>query len=172
MSNTKISEDQIATVESCLMVKRTFAFAHKLGDRELSLAFCPVSTLINTLNVTPLTIEGYLVMVRDVSKFGEWTPAQVIERSYNGGEHFEMVHLLRGEATQIFHPRFADTSNGVTFVKGEVTESVEHLALMGHREGQELYRDLLAHYDFLMYQPGADLKLIFAEVLAESEIEQ
>jgi len=171
MSKTEISRDQIATVESCLTVKRTFAFAHKLGDRELSLAFCPISTLINTLNVTPLTVEGYLVMARDVFKFGDWTQAQLIERSYNGGEHFEMVHLLRGEATQIFPPRFADTSNGVTYIKGEITDPGEHLALMGYREGQELYKDLLNHYDFLQYQPGSDLKLIFAEVLADSELE-
>lgn len=172
MSNTEISQDQIATVESCLMVKRTFAIAHKLGDRELSLAFCPISTLINTLNVTPLSVEGYLVMVRDVSKFGAWTDAQLLERSFNGGEHFEMVHLLRGEATQIFPPRFADTTNGVSYIKGEVMDPGEHLALMGYREGQELYRDLLNHYDFLQYQPGAQFKLVFAEVLGDNEIEQ
>ena len=171
MSDIEIPREQIATVESCLKSKRTFAFPHKLGNRELSLVFFPVNALINTLNITPLQVEGYIVGVRDVSKFGEWSEAQILERCYNGGEFFEVAHLLRGEVTQIFPPQFTDTSNGITYVKSEVVEVPEYLGLMGYREGQELYKDLLAHYDFLEYHPGASLKLIFAEVFSESEIE-
>jgi len=169
MKQNEITPEQRKTVQELVRSNKAFCIPLTFRERALSLAFVPVESTISTLGIAPLAVSGYLVLVRDVNVLGNWTTDKLLERSYSAGTNNELAHLFRGEAVEIWQPRFVHESNGVMYAQPEIGIAVEWMGIMGHRERNALADALLDQYDLPRLTHQGPVQYFFADVWADEE---